>query len=97
MGGNTLGDQIPNIGDTTPDLIPPNEQAVEQRNPPNPSEEHEPVGKLKTQGYQGKMEKFDAPLDLIPPAGKAVGERIYINTSEEQEPIVKEKTPLMYL
>ena len=67
-----MGAQIPNIRDTPPDPIPPNEQAAEEIKPPNSSEEQEATEKGKTPGDQGQRETFDTPLYPIPPAGQAV-------------------------
>ena len=53
-----MGAQIPNIRDTPPDPIPPNEQAAEEIKPPNSSEEQESIEKGKTPGDHGQKETF---------------------------------------
>ena len=56
-------------------MIRPNEQVVEKRKNPKPSEEQEPIGKHNVLGYQIQKDTLDAPLYAIPPNEQVVEER----------------------
>ena len=48
-------------------MIPTNEQVVEERKNPKPSEEQDPIVKKNVLGYESQKETLDAPLYVIPP------------------------------
>ena len=65
---------------------------VEERDPPNTSEEQEPIGNENIPEYKSQKETLEAPLYGIPPNGKVLEEIKPPNHSKKQEPIGKENT-----